>query len=636
MSELIIAALRGTQLRSTAVAVRATYDDRLRQLEQQLKTLKDQAGALADIAFNADFALVAGDGTKIPARKQMLCAKSSFFKRMMEHGDSAEARAGEVIAKTGDGKGASAAALRHLMTVLYGQQGLASADSAVLLEICDLATLWEFDSVLEAMPAILVASAKASAKTACEMLVAARRHTEADDRSEVWKRLREAAAKGVAEAGHNLMGVSAFAELDITAICEVMTHVKTDIFKLPSVEVDTESERWMAGEDIDGLPTDQDLSWLLGATGAKIVVTKGHLGSVLVTTRTTGRKVGVRCMWRLQCPHQPDIVKAHTHVLGSHFVNAISVSSSLRATKFVCSATIQVLQSQRQYELFNLWLLATKIAARPLSPVDSLLCLRACATGCDIDGASVSDLQAMLTQRGLSTSGAKSSLQLRLRDAAYAEVPADSAAAKATKAFAELVARHYGSGANVKDLDAASVRCFGSAKHQLACSHDCAHSCCACVHAACGCTELRSAAYVQRGDHHGQYHQLGAARRTHRRGHRKSHAARALAARVARAAEGAAQGAHEALPSGQGAGGGGDRTSDEARLRAQLHAKEAPAHGRQRGHGRAEAQEAEALPRRHGAGPRCVCPRGSHDVSLGLLQRHVRSAEDNASGVFAT
>ena len=41
MAELI-ALLRGTQLRSTAAANRAAYDDRLRQLEERLQSLKDQ------------------------------------------------------------------------------------------------------------------------------------------------------------------------------------------------------------------------------------------------------------------------------------------------------------------------------------------------------------------------------------------------------------------------------------------------------------------------------------------------------------------------------------------------------------------------------------------------------------------
>ena len=124
---------------------------------------------------------------------------------------------------------------------------------------------------------------------------------------------------------------------------------------------------------------------------------------------------------------------------------------------------MNVSRAQRQYELFNLWLLASKRVESGLSPVDSLLCLRACATGCDVDAASVGELQAMLEQRGLSTSGAKSSLQLRLRDAAYAELPADSAAAKATKFFSRLVAQHYTSLDNLRDLDAASV------SHPLAC-----------------------------------------------------------------------------------------------------------------------------------------------------------------------
>ncbi|EOD08958.1 hypothetical protein EMIHUDRAFT_248850 [Emiliania huxleyi CCMP1516] len=464
MAELI-ALLRGTQLRSTAAANRAAYDDRLRQLEERLQSLKDQAGALAAVAFDADFALVAGDGTKVPARKQDLCAQSRFFKRMMEHDDSAEARAGEVIAKTGDGVGASAAALRHLMALLYGQQLQTSTESAVLLEICELATLWEFDSILESMSTMLVASAKASAKTACEMLVAALRHTEADAHSEVWKRLREASAQGVAEAGRKLLDVSAFADLDLSAICEAMTHVKASTVRLPSLEVDTSSERWTAHQAMDGSPTDQDLSWLLGATGAKVKARLGWNGSVMLTGENTGgRAVLAKVSSWVKHPQRPTNERRASgsyRVLGSDTQGVVlgrNLPDVLSDGKFLCGGDLEVSKYQRQYELFNLWLLASKRVASPLSPVDSLLCLRGCATGCDVDGASVAELQAMLEQRGLSTSGAKTSLQLRLRDAAYAEVPEGSAAAKATKAFAKLVARHYkGSAVKVKDLDAAST-----------------------------------------------------------------------------------------------------------------------------------------------------------------------------------
>ena len=44
---------------------------------------------MALLAFNPDLALVAGDGTKVPARKSVLVEKSPHFRRMLEdHDDS--------------------------------------------------------------------------------------------------------------------------------------------------------------------------------------------------------------------------------------------------------------------------------------------------------------------------------------------------------------------------------------------------------------------------------------------------------------------------------------------------------------------------------------------------------------------
>ena len=72
------------------------------------------------------------------------------------------------------------------------------------------------------------------------------------------------------------------------------------------------------------------------------------------------------------------------------------------------------------------------------SGIGAALCAQLAEAGahvaaCDVDGASTTDLQSMLEQRGLSGSGGKSTLQVSLRDAAYAEVPRNSAAAKVAK-----------------------------------------------------------------------------------------------------------------------------------------------------------------------------------------------------------
>ena len=108
---------------------------------------------------------------------------------LQDHADSAEAQAGELIAKIGDGTGVSKAALRHVMALLYGQQVEWDSNSAVLLEICELAALWQLDSIMTSISSLLVARASANAKIACDLLAAAQCHVEADGSSAMWKSL---------------------------------------------------------------------------------------------------------------------------------------------------------------------------------------------------------------------------------------------------------------------------------------------------------------------------------------------------------------------------------------------------------------------------------------------------------------
>ena len=470
----LIADLRATQIRSTASQNRALYDERLRKLEELLHTLKGQACDLASVAFNADFALIASDGTKVLARRSVLCAKSSYFQRMLqEHPDSAEAQAGEVIAKIGDGTRVSVAALRCLMALLYGQQHGESTESGVLLEICELATLWQLNSIMDSISSMLLRRASACAQTACEMLATAQRHVEADGTSEMWKSLRDAAAQGVAKAGSALSGVPTFKQLDISAICEVLTHIKAECIELPTLDVDTSSGPWKAKDErIYG--TGVDVSWLQcqhSQVKSCIYAKQTQEGAlclgISVKYNCRGIVTGQRSLW---AKHSQDGQQKRcqklltTGVLGSSrgltsFLTAEKLPSYTFDGKIHCGGTVTVHSTQRKYELFNMWLVASERTKQTLSPVETLQCLRGCVTACDVNGASTADLQSMLAQRGLSTTGGKGTLQVRLRDVAYAEVPRDSAAAKVAKQFAAVAAQHYGrhTAGNLKDLDAASV-----------------------------------------------------------------------------------------------------------------------------------------------------------------------------------
>jgi hypothetical protein len=276
-----------------------------------------------------------------------------------------------------------------------------------------------------------------------------------------------------------------------------MAHIKSSTIVLPSFEVDTTSEKWRSRQVIDGPPAKEDLSWLLGAAGAKVQAKQGDCGGVYLSVASTGREVwGQGDFWVKHPEFRYNITK-ETSILtnvgtaSALVAHSIALPNLLSNGKFRCGGSVVVHKTQRQYELFNLWLRANgTVSEAHLAPVDSLLCFRAYATGCDVDDASDDDLRAKLAQRGLSTSGERPTLELRLRDAAYAEVPAGSAAYQATKVLAQVVARHYGKASNIEDLDAASVS--SPTSHHLnlcACTHPC--SLCAQLADVLACDDLR-------------------------------------------------------------------------------------------------------------------------------------------------
>lgn len=71
---------------------------------------------------------------------------------------------------------------------------------------------------------------------------------------------------------------------------------------------------------------------------------------------------------------------------------------------------------QRKYETLQLWLLASGRAAQPLSPIETLFCLRACLCGVDVSTLKVDELKAQLAQRGLQQTGLEADLRIRLND----------------------------------------------------------------------------------------------------------------------------------------------------------------------------------------------------------------------------
>ena len=437
------------------------FTAQLQKQEKEARKKEEQARALADLAFASDVTLVASDGTKVPAKKSVLvaasCSETPVFERMFGSSMS-EQQDSEV--KTD----ATAEVLRHLVAAMYEVPAFATGASVdVLLGACELADRWELKEVCKTCASALIGKMDAEA---ARVLAVAQDHVDADSVSLGWRQLRDAAAAALAESLPQGAAHPAFKTLSLDAILETMTHVDGNMVQLPGMEVDTTSEAFTGGSTISG-PWSEPTSWLndeavKNATKFRINAVTREQKICIRLQKASARSTtsnALPALHSVQAITEVQSVK-YAAVTFGNTSNCIAIGSPRDAGgKLTLGGSVTITAAQRQAELLNLWLLATERVTAPLDPALLSLCLRAWATGFDINHAEASSLEQQLSERGLATTGAKEELQTRLQDAMYAALPMHAALGAACRALANLTAGCYDACAkdeSLFELDAAS------------------------------------------------------------------------------------------------------------------------------------------------------------------------------------
>ena len=444
----------------------------------ELKQVKEQARALASLAFASDVKLVSSDGVVIPACKATLVANSPVFKEMFaEHNaELAHQQSGELKFDV------SAAVLQYVVGSMYSPSFASAPSTGVRLDACELATSWE---LVEVFKSCVSALSGESGGEAAAVLAVADRHLGAEDPKSPftsgWRELRDDAARALAHSMPHGAAHPAFKTLSLAAILETACHVKGGEFVeclAPALPLD--------GEPVFG-PFTKPMTWLappfidaaLGFSQFRIRLQRNDDQSSLFvfTNRTADKQADV--------PESSRTFEAHcrlsrgedtTHrFVSTTFGPACGGPTPLNGVRNFLpahqlpdqvptffGARVATSHQQRKVELLNLWLLATERVTAPLAPAQLLLCLRACACGFNPADADVDTLLPQLGKRGLlGTGGSKEELQTRLQDALFAELPMKrgSALGKVCRALAGLIARRCAACAkdgSLFELDAAS------------------------------------------------------------------------------------------------------------------------------------------------------------------------------------
>ena len=443
----------------------------------ELKQVKEQARALALLAFASDVKLVSSDGVVIPACKATLVASSPVFKRMFAERteELAHQQSGEVKFDV------SATVLQYVVATMCSPSFASAPSTDVRLDACELATSWE---LVEVFKSCVSALSGESGGEAVAVLTVADRHLGAEDPKSPftsgWRELRDDAACALAHSMPHGAAHPAFKTLSLAAILETACHVKEEFVECsaPALPLDggsvsgpyTEPMTWLAPPFVDAAlgvsqfrirlqrNADQSAGLYVFSNGT---ADKDKQADVLESSRTfeahcfLSRGTGTTHRfpsWNFR-PGEGLVVR--------NFLTAQQLPDYVDG-KLSVGARVAISDPQRIVELLNLWLLATERVTAPLAPAQLLLCLRACASGFNPADADVDTLAPRLAERGLpATGGSKEELQTRLQDALFAELPMErgSALGKVCRALAGLIARRCAACAkdgSLFELDAAS------------------------------------------------------------------------------------------------------------------------------------------------------------------------------------
>jgi len=454
MAEQLFASLRGIQQR---VANEQLFNGAVNRVESHCQALQSSLGTLTKLLTSPDVTLKASDGTTVPACQSVLIASSSVFTRMLsEETPLSESTTREVATD------APTDALRYVVAALHiGQQGLVTLPApAAAIEALDLAARWELDDVVRSLAASLAKSTCSEEQIGA--LRAATRHLQATHgvpgRRAVWEELHEDVSRALAARLPDAATCPNFGALELASICAVLQHVGSSDVVLPPLEVDAAFPEGPVRSE--GVP----FSWLPGADSKARAIARAEGMYVGVADHSTVASARLCVARPIGDREKVRTTKVHYFENTSKGFTEFSqdrIGDYVADGKFHLRCTLRVDACQRKYEALNLWLMASGRAKSPLSPVDALVCLRACAVGFDVESATVPFLQEQLRQLQLDAVGLKAVLQTRLKDALYAKAAERGGAsvAAACTALADVVAYNYArerKEGRVLELDAAS------------------------------------------------------------------------------------------------------------------------------------------------------------------------------------
>jgi len=148
----------------------------------------------------------------------------------------------------------------------------------------------------------------------------------------------------------------------------------------------------------------------------------------------------------LSITHPQDPSKSfHTTVgKGRHFdVPFETIADAFHDGACTVKVVLTITAEQRQFEVFNRWLMDSGRVKAPLSATDAVACLRSCYSGVNLRDEDA--LKANLEARSLSSEGEHAALQIRLSDHVGIEMQraCNDDVAQTCKSFALLIARDF-------------------------------------------------------------------------------------------------------------------------------------------------------------------------------------------------
>ena len=464
MSEPLVNELRGIpqrvaqQLRFDATVKRVST--KFRSLKAEIRSQKKHLKALARAAFFPDAHVLAIDGTRLPVRRKIMMRASPVLRSMLSAGFQ-EQHQGEIKTEF------VSSALRVVLSTLHYPALDVSGEQpfAVLLAACKICDVWVLPEALVTLATKMTSKEAATANPSpadwIAALSAAKMYTAANSPNQVWQEVAEEAARALALAMPAAASAEGFANLDFTAVCQVMRYMQDATIELPSFTVCTRAPDFSKADGV--LLTDSD-PFSVNCVALRLRASKKNESDMTVLVHAIqepskllrhGFIVGSLTL-SINHPEGATAPMQKTRnvravskgfPIGHTFLGVEGLDALLMDGACIVKGVFKIAAEQRQYELFNRWLIDSGRIEAPLSIPAALACLRACVSGINPQEMTVATLKTELQSRALSFEGPKKELQVRLADAVSVETQRNTCeeVGIACKSLAMLIACNFDS-----------------------------------------------------------------------------------------------------------------------------------------------------------------------------------------------